>query len=136
MPPRAPPGGHCPQTPFNAALATQASYRKIMQYFAQFYPDSDNPGGYSAVFPDLPGCQTCGGDLDESMAMAMDALTSFLEAAIADGEKLPRPSDFETAKARAREYYRELDIPVRKDALYLLVPADLEIHSSSSVQSA
>lgn len=76
------------------------------------------------VFPDLPGCHTCGDDLNESMTMAIDALTSFLEGSLADGEELPPPSDYETSKVKAQEYYRELEIPVSEDALYLLVPAD------------
>lgn len=91
-------------------------------YFAQFYPEES--GGYSVFFPDLPGCHTCGDNLNESMTMAMDALTGRIESDLEDGDELPAPSDFETAKARAQAYNRELELPLREDALYLLVPAD------------
>lgn len=91
-------------------------------YFAQFYPEEE--GGYSVYFPDFPGCNTCGDNLNESMAMAMEALTGYLETSLEDGEQLPAPSDFETAKAKAVEAYRELEIPPNDGTLYLLVPAD------------
>lgn len=91
-------------------------------YFAQFYPEQD--GGYSVYFPDFPGCNTCGDTLNESMTMATDALTGYLETSLEDGEELPTPSDFETAKAKALEAYREMEIPPREETLYLLVPAD------------
>lgn len=93
-------------------------------YFAQFYPQEENPGGYSVIFPDLPGCNTCGDDLDEAMSMAMDALTGYLEVARDRGEEIPEPSDFKTARARGEAYYAELGIPPNNETLYLLVPAD------------
>ncbi len=43
---------------------------------------------------------------------------------IEDGVDLPEPSDYETAKAKSIEYYRELEIPPHPGTLYLLVPAD------------
>lgn len=105
-------------------------------FFAQFYPEEN--GGYSVMFPDLPGCVTCGEDLNESMDMAIDALTSYLETSIEDGESLPSASDFETAKTKSQEYSKTLNIPPLKKTLYLLVPAtpqsDACIDSNISLQ--
>ena len=93
-------------------------------YFAQFVPDDERPETYSVFFPDFPSCNTCGDSLDEAMTMAMDALTSHIELEIEDGVALPDPSDYETAKAKAIEYNKELDIAPHPGTLYLLVPAD------------
>lgn len=93
-------------------------------YFAQFSPDEERPETYSVFFPDFPGCNTCGDSLDEAMTMAMDALTGYIESEIEDGVDIPEPSDYETAKAKSIEYYKELDIPYHPGTLYLLVPAD------------
>lgn len=91
-------------------------------YFAQFYPEET--GGYSVFFPDFPGCNTCGDDLNEAMAMAMDALTGYLETSLEDGEELPQPSDYATAKTKSLEAYAEMEIPPHEQTLYMLVPAD------------
>lgn len=93
-------------------------------YFAQFYPQEENPEGYSVIFPDIPGCNTCGDNLFEAMSMASDALTGYLEVAKDRGEEIPEPSDFKTAKIKGEAYYSELGIPPSEATLYLLVPAD------------
>lgn len=95
-------------------------------YFAQFYPEEN---GYSVFFPDFPGCNTCGDTLDEAMCMAMEALTLNIETALEDGETLPAPSDYETAKAKALDWYQSLGLEPKADALYLLVPAEPRMES-------
>ncbi len=95
----------------------------MFYYFAQFYPQEEGTG-YSVIFPDMPGCNTCGDDLQEAMQMAMDALTGYLEVAKDRGEEIPEPSDYKTAKAKGEAYYAELDIPPNEGTLYMLVPAD------------
>lgn len=94
-------------------------------YFAQFYPEAT--GGYSVLFPDFPGCQTQGDNLNEAMTMAMEALTLRIESDIEDGIELPAPSNYEQAKAKAIAYNREIEVPVKKGALYLLTPADVKL---------
>lgn len=105
-------------------LALSQRVYKMYYYFAQFSPDEENPETYSVHFPDFPGCITCGDSLEEAMTMAMEALTGYIESEIEDGVDLPAPSDYETAKAKSVEYYRELEIPPHPGTLYLLVPAD------------
>ena len=51
--------------------------------------------GYSAFFPDLPGCVTASDSMVELIADARDALALHLEGIIEDGDALPPPSVLE-----------------------------------------
>lgn len=44
-------------------------------YTAILTPDGD---GYDVAFPDLPGCHTCGDDLNDALRMAQDVLGGYL----------------------------------------------------------
>ena len=59
-------------------------------YPAVFEPEGD---GYNIHFPDLPGCLTCGDNLEDSLNMAEDALRGFLEWIEEDEDTPPEPSD-------------------------------------------
>jgi predicted RNase H-like HicB family nuclease len=59
-------------------------------YPAKFELEKD--GGYSVSFPDVKGCYTCGDDLEEAKAMAIEALSGMMECLIADGRTIPLPS--------------------------------------------
>jgi predicted RNase H-like HicB family nuclease len=58
-------------------------------------------GGYVAFFPALPGCHTQGETLEEVIAMAKDAMASYLECLHSHGDaipvekKIPRPVGFD-----------------------------------------
>ncbi len=54
------------------------------------------PGNYSVVFPDLPGCTSGGATLAEASRNAAEALSFHLEGMAAAGEALPEPGDFDT----------------------------------------
>ena len=58
-------------------------------YPAVFERDED---GYSVTFPDLPGCITCGDNLEESYLMAKDALELHLYGMEEDNDDIPSPS--------------------------------------------
>jgi predicted RNase H-like HicB family nuclease len=68
-------------------------------YIALIHKDADSDYGVS--FPDLPGCVSAGGTLDEARLMAAEALALHLEGLVADGEAAPEPSDLETIMADA-----------------------------------
>jgi antitoxin HicB len=51
-------------------------------------PDEEE-GGYTVTVPALPGCITQGESLDEALAMAKDAIQSYLASLEAHGEPIP-----------------------------------------------
>ena len=64
-------------------------------------------GGWSVLFPDVPGCASQGDTLDEAIAMATDALAGHLAVARDYGDAIrePRPlEDIRADKAWAKDY--------------------------------
>ncbi|MBF0192522.1 MAG: type II toxin-antitoxin system HicB family antitoxin [Magnetococcales bacterium] len=64
-----------------------------------FYPviiehgyTKDGESGFSAFFPDLPGCISAGDSLDETLLNAGKALELHLSAMFRDDEAIPLPS--------------------------------------------
>ncbi|MDQ7095960.1 type II toxin-antitoxin system HicB family antitoxin [Desulfosporosinus sp. PR] len=60
-------------------------------YPACFYPSEE--GGFTVVFPDLPGCVTEGDTLAEAMEMAIDAASGWLLDEVEENKQLPKVSD-------------------------------------------
>ena len=58
----------------------------------------DDGGGYSIVFPDLPGCRSDGGTPEEAIENGRDALKSWLAVAKEFDDQVPKP--FHTASGR------------------------------------
>jgi predicted RNase H-like HicB family nuclease len=57
---------------------------KEQEYLAVFLPE--DTGGYTVMFPMLPGCVTCGETFEEAKAMAQEALELWLEVVPSDAE--------------------------------------------------
>ena len=55
------------------------------------YFESNELGGYSAWFPDLPECHTDGDDLDDAVNMAAEALELVIKSYLENGRALPKP---------------------------------------------
>ena len=70
-------------------------------------PNSD----YGVSFPDLPGCITAGGTLEEAREMAAEALALHLEGMAYSGLEIPNPSSADAVVAH----------PDACDAIALLV---------------
>lgn len=66
------------------------AYYMSLPYRLEIIPDKME-GGYVASFPELPGCITCADTLTDVLAMASDAKTAWIEAALEDGNKIPEP---------------------------------------------
>lgn len=66
-------------------------------YPACFYPSEE--GGYTVVFPDLPGCVTEGDTLSEAMEMAIDASSGWLLSSADENKNLPKASDIKNVIA-------------------------------------
>ncbi len=60
-------------------------------YPACFYKEKE--GGYSVIFPDLNHLATCGDNLQEAVAMAVDCLAGYLYDMVREGGEAPTPSD-------------------------------------------
>jgi len=63
----------------------------LSSYPACFYKEKD--GGFSVIFPDLHHLATCGDNLQEALAMAIDCLAGYLYECRLSKEKVPAPSD-------------------------------------------
>ena len=63
----------------------------ICTYRLELIPDPEE-GGYTAFFPDLPGCITCGETPEETVCNALDAKRVWLEAALEDDPVIAGPS--------------------------------------------
>lgn len=57
------------------------SYRILLQ--------REPEGGYTVTVPSLPGCVTYGDTIDESIAMAREAIELYIESLVERGEEIP-----------------------------------------------
>ena len=62
-----------------------------LPYRMEIIPDTEE-GGYTAWYPDLPGCLTCAETIEGIIANAIDAKRAWIEAALEDGHEIPEPS--------------------------------------------
>lgn len=76
---------------------------QTLYYNVLFRPEPE--GGFTVIVPSLPGCITYGKNLAEAKAMAVDAISLYVESLIEDGE--PINSDEENFSTLLR-------IPVKK----------------------
>ena len=71
-------------------MKTMEEYMAL-PYRMEIIPDVEE-GGFTAWYPDPPGCLTCAETMQELIANAQDAKRSWLEAALADGVEIAEPS--------------------------------------------
>ena len=69
-----------------------AKKKDLRIYPAVLYKDGD---GYSVYYPDLPGCLTCGDDLEEALSNAREAREGFLYVSEMDSDPVPSPTPIE-----------------------------------------
>ncbi len=65
-----------------------------MNYRMEMVEDKDE-GGFVVSFPELPGCITCGENIESAIANAMDAKQAWLEAAVESGIEIHEPDGLE-----------------------------------------
>ena len=86
-----------------------------LPYRLEILPDREE-GGYTAWYPDLPGCVTCGETLERVAANAEDAKRAWLEAAMQEGVEIAEPSDGQDQRikspAQDRRRYENRQIQV------------------------
>ncbi|MCA9995389.1 MAG: type II toxin-antitoxin system HicB family antitoxin [Anaerolineales bacterium] len=64
-----------------------------MRYPVVIHKDSNSD--YGVTVPDLPGCFSAGGTLDEALQEATEAIECHLEGLLIDGESIPVPRSIE-----------------------------------------
>ena len=67
-------------------------YYMALPYRMEIIPDVEE-GGFTACFPDLPGCLTCAETMDGIIANALDAKKTWLEDALEEGIDILEPSE-------------------------------------------
>ena len=65
-------------------------YYLSLPYRIEIIPDTEE-GGYTAWYPDLPGCLTCSETLEGIVTNALDAKRVWLEAALDEGLDISEP---------------------------------------------
>ncbi len=66
-------------------------YYMSLPYRMEIIPDVEE-GGFTATYPDLPGCITCAETLEELVDNMGDAKKAWLTAALEDNVDIPEPS--------------------------------------------
>ena len=68
---------------------------KDLSYYINLpYPfvlEQDDDGSYFIEYPDLPGCMSCGANIEQAMKMGADAKKCWIESALKDHEFIPEP---------------------------------------------
>ena len=67
-------------------------YYMSLPYHMEIIPDMEE-GGFTAKFPDLPGCLTCAETILDLMESAEDAKRTWLTAALEDGIEIAEPDN-------------------------------------------
>ena len=85
-------------------------------YPAVFERDED---GYSVTFPDLPGCITCGDNLEDAYLMAKDALELHLYGMEQDKDDIPSPSKPESITVKSDSFLTLIEayMPLIRDEM-------------------
>ena len=65
-------------------------YYLSLPYRLEIIPDREE-GGFTASYPDLPGCLTCSDTMEGVVANAADAKRAWLTAALEDGIEITEP---------------------------------------------
>lgn len=65
-------------------------YYLSLPYRMEIIPDKEE-GGFTAWFPELPGCLTCADTLEETVANALDAKKEWLTVALKEGIQIEEP---------------------------------------------
>lgn len=66
-------------------------YYMSLPYRLEIVPDTEE-GGFTAYYPELPGCATCGETAESVLTNALDAKKTWLTAALEDGYKIGEPT--------------------------------------------
>lgn len=109
-----------------------------LPYRLELVEDPDE-GGYVASYPELLGCLTMGGTIEEAVENARDAKRAWLEAALEDGAEIwePRSLDSYSGQFKIRmprslhrslaQHAEEEGISMNQYCIYLLSQNDIAV---------
>ncbi|MCI9079063.1 MAG: toxin-antitoxin system HicB family antitoxin [Lachnospiraceae bacterium] len=119
-------------------MMTLNEYMKL-PYRMEIVPDQEE-GGYSVMFPELPGCVTCGETLESAVSNAEEAKKAWLLATMEEGQEIPVPGSLDNYSGQFKlqipkslhrqlsEHSKQEGISMNQYCLYLLSRNDA-IHS-------
>lgn len=93
-------------------------------------------GGYVVSFPELPGCITCGDNMENAIANAIDAKKVWLQAALEEGIEIDEPDSLNNYSGQFKiripkslhrslsEHSKREGISMNQYCLYLLAKND------------
>ena len=121
-------------------------YYMELPYRMEIIPDNEE-GGFTAKFPDLPGCLTCANTIEGLISNAVDAKKAWLEAAIEDGFPIAEPSSEDESVEYSGQFklrmpkslHRSLSLNAKREGIsmnqycnYLLAMNDVKHISQAS----
>lgn len=74
-----------------------------LPYRLELVPDTEE-GGFTAYYPELPGCVTCGETAESALENALDAKKAWLTAALSDSTPIPEPAAEEPLEAYSGQF--------------------------------
>jgi predicted RNase H-like HicB family nuclease len=124
-------------------------YYMGLPYRMEIIPDTEE-GGFTAKFPDLPGCLTCAETIEDLIAGAEDAKKEWLAAALEDGVEIAEPSEKQDLSEFSGQFklrmpkslHRSLSLNAKREGIsmnqycvYLLAKNDAAYSSSKAAVS-
>jgi predicted RNase H-like HicB family nuclease len=124
-------------------------YYMGLPYRMEIIPDTEE-GGFTAKFPDLPGCLTCAETIEDLIAGAEDAKKEWLAAALENGVEIAEPSEKQDLSEFSGQFklrmpkslHRSLSLNAKREGIsmnqycvYLLAKNDAAYSSSKAAVS-
>ncbi|MBR1635219.1 MAG: toxin-antitoxin system HicB family antitoxin [Lachnospiraceae bacterium] len=121
-------------------------YYMELPYRMEIIPDNEE-GGFTAKFPDLPGCLTCADTIEDLISNAVDAKKAWLKAAIEDNFLIAEPSSEDESVEYSGQFklrmpkslHRSLSLNAKREGIsmnqycnYLLAMNDVKHISQAS----
>ena len=121
-------------------------YYMALPYRMEIIPDNEE-GGFTAKFPDLPGCLTCADTIEDLISNAVDAKKAWLKAAIEDNFLIAEPSSEDESVEYSGQFklrmpkslHRSLSLNAKREGIsmnqycnYLLAMNDVKHISQAS----
>ncbi len=117
-------------------MKTLNDYMKL-NYRMEIVEDKDE-GGFVVSYPELPGCISCGENIESAVANALDAKKAWLEAAIDEKIEIHEPDSLENYSGQFKlrmprslhrslaEHSKREGISMNQYCVYLLSKNDTE----------